>query len=266
MHSQTRLEEHEDNWVTYMGEWYAGEKVIFRGKNLHTELKDMDWMELYLFGITGRKFTKNQIKVFQAMWTYTSYPEPRLWNNRIAALAGTVRSTATLALGTATVASEASIYGHKPNIRAIDFFIRTKKRIDRGDKLLDCLKEEFKKHRNIYGYGRPLNREDERNQYFLALLKETGMDTGPHLQIALDAEKLLKEGRWRIQLNITGLDAAVAADMGLTPREHHLFAIFCFTAGMSPCFLDTNSRPIGTFFPVRCSRIDYRGAEKRQWI
>ena len=265
MSNNKTLLEHEDNWITSMGAWFAGDKVIFRGKNLHTELKDMEWMELYLYGITGRRFSKAQMKVFHAMWTYTSYPEPRLWNNRVTALAGTVRSTPTLALSAATAVSEASIYGHRPNARAIDYFIRTQKKLDQGHQLIDCIKDEFKKYRNIYGFGRPLNREDERNPHFLSLLKELGLDKGPHLKIALETDELLRSGRWRMQVNITGLDAAVSADMGLSPREHHLFSTFCFAAGMPPCYLDAREKPEGAFFPVRCDRIEYSGVKKRTW-
>ena len=43
-----------------MGTFYPGSHVIFRGYDLHTELKDMDWLELYMFGITGRRFTREQ--------------------------------------------------------------------------------------------------------------------------------------------------------------------------------------------------------------
>ena len=228
------LKQAHNNWVTSMGAWFAGDKVIYRGKDLHRDLKDLQWMGLLLYGITGRVFDDTQLRVFNAMWAFTSFPEPRLWNNRIASLAGTVRSTSTQAMSSAIAASEASIYGHRPNTRAIDYFLRTRIKLEAGELLIDCIKSEFKQYRTIFGYGRPLNRQDERNPHFLALLEETGLDDGPHIKLALETEQVLLQGRWRMQVNITGLAAAFAADMGLTPRQHHIFLTTVFLAGMPP--------------------------------
>ena len=91
------LEDYEDNWETGLGAWFPGERVVFRGMDLFSDLKDMPWMGLLLFGITGRIFNKSQIQLFEAIWTISvSFPDPRLWNNCIAALAGSARSTAHL--------------------------------------------------------------------------------------------------------------------------------------------------------------------------
>ncbi|HEY4542485.1 MAG TPA: hypothetical protein VIG66_08960, partial [Noviherbaspirillum sp.] len=75
-----------------MGAFFPGSHVVFRGQNLHIDLKNMDWVELYVFGITGRRFTPEQLRLMHSIWTYTSYPDVRLWNNRVAALAGSTRS------------------------------------------------------------------------------------------------------------------------------------------------------------------------------
>ena len=61
----------------------------------------MNWVELYAFGITGLRLSPPQVKVLNALFVLTSYPDPRLWNNRVAALAGSARSTG--ALGVAAV-------------------------------------------------------------------------------------------------------------------------------------------------------------------
>ena len=265
MNGPSKLLEMENNWTTTMGAWFAGERVVFRGQDLHVDLKDMDWMELYVYGITGRRFSKNQLKILNAIWTSTSYPEPRLWNNRVTALAGTARSTPTLALSAGMALSEASIYGHRPNVHAIDFLFRTREAIDQGADLLDLIKKELRERRVIGGYGRPLFRSDERIPHMVSLIKEMGVDQGSYVSLAFDIEKILLEGRWRFQMNITGLDAALAADMGFSVREYHLFVTPAFIAGMPPCFQDANEKPEGTFFPIRCSRIQYEGLDRRKW-
>ena len=55
----------------------------------------------------------------------SSYPDPRLWNNRVAAFAGTARSTGHLAVAGAMAVTEASIYGGQPILKVADFLSRT---------------------------------------------------------------------------------------------------------------------------------------------
>ncbi len=248
-----------------MGKFFPGERTVFRGHDLHVELKDMDWIELYIFGITGRHFSPEQLRLMHAIWTHTSYPDARIWNNRVAALAGTTRSTGTLGTSAALAVSEASIYGGGILVRAIDFFIRTRKRLEIGGNLIDCIHEELNAHRGIAGYGRPLVNGDERIQPMLALAKSLELDQGPYMQLAFSIEETLLAGRWRMKMNYAALVSALGADIGLTPREFHLFMFPVFLAGMQPCFIEAAERPEGTLFPLACADILYQGAHKRRW-
>lgn len=126
------LEQHVGRLATRMGAVFPGERAVFRGHDLHASLKDLDWLELYLFGITGRRYTPQQMKVLHALWSYTSYPDARLWNNRAVALAGTARSTGSLGIAAALAVSEAQIYGGGVVLRAIEFLMRAKIRVDAG--------------------------------------------------------------------------------------------------------------------------------------
>lgn len=259
------LQKNVGRLISRMGACFPGSHVIFRGHDLHAELKDMDWVELYVFGITGRHFSAEQIRLMHAIWTHTSYPDARIWNNRVAALAGTARSTGTLGTAAALAVSEASIYGGGILIRAIDFFIRTQQRLDGGDDLIDCIREEFDAHRSIGGYGRPLINGDERIQPMLALARSLELDQGPYLRLAFTIEETLLAGRWRMKMNYAALVAALGADIGLTQREFHLFMFPVFLAGMQPCLIEATERPEGTLFPLACENILYEGVPERLW-
>lgn len=248
-----------------MGTFYPGSHVIFRGHDLHTDLKDMDWVELYVFGITGRHFTKEQLRLMHSIWTYTSYPDVRLWNNRVAALAGSSRSTGNLGIAAALAVSEASIYGRGIDMRAIDFLIRTRRQMDEGGDLAGCIRQELEQHRSIAGYGRPLINGDERNQHMLALAQSLGLDQGPYLRLAFAVEEKLLAGRWRMKMNYAGLVAALVADIGFSQREYYLFLFPAFLAGMPPGFIEASDRPEGTLYPVSCANILYEGQPQRTW-
>ncbi len=266
MNGEQTLLDNEDRWVTGMGAWFPGERVVFRGKDLFNELNGISWMGLLLYGITGRSFDDKQLRLFEGIWTIcTSYPDPRLWNNRIAALAGTARSTAALAIGAATMASEASIYGGRPVVRSIDFLFRARELLQRGADLQDVVATELKSCRGIAGYGRPLINADERIKPMLALAEELGFGSGAYVKLAFDIERVLLQGRWRFKMNIAALLAALAADQGLTRQAYYHFMVLCFSAGMFPCYADALNKPEGAFFPFRCDRIDYKGCSRRKW-
>lgn len=248
-----------------MGAFFPGSHVIFRGHDLHAELKDMDWVELYVFGITGRRFSPEQLRLMHSIWTYTSYPDVRLWNNRVAALAASTRSTGTLGLAAALAISEASIYGGGPIVRAADFLIRTEERLGSGDDLIDCISEELEMQRGIGGYGRPLINGDERIPHMLELAKNLGLDEGRYLRLALSVEKALLNGRWRMKMNYAALVVALGLDLGLSGQELYLFMFPVFLAGMPPCVTEASTRPEGSLFSLACTDVRYEGVPQRSW-
>ena len=250
---------------TRVGACWPGSRAVFRGHDLHADLHDMDWMALYVFGITGRRFTPEQVRLMHAIWTHTSYPDARIWNNRVAALAGSARSTPTLGTAAALAVSEASIYGGGVLVRAIDFFIRTKVRLEEGDALEKCIRDELDTFRVIGGYGRPVASGDERIEPLLRLARELDLDQGAHLRLAFMVDEALDAGRWRMKMNYAALVAALGADLGFSQREFQLFMFPVFLAGMQPCVIEANERAEGTLFPMRCADVLYEGVPARPW-
>jgi len=265
MNGPQLLEQHVGRLVTSAGAFFPGERAVFRGHDLHASLKDLDWLELYLFGITGLRFTPQQMKVLQAIWSYSSYPDARLWNNRVAALAGTVRSTGTLGIAAALAVSEAQIYGWGAALRASEFLTRARIQVDASADLAELVRAEIKRQRGIAGYGRPIVSADERIAPMMALVREQGLDGGPHLKLAFEVEKILLAGRWRLHMNYAALVAALCADFGLSPRESYFFGIPGFLAGMPACYLEAAEKPEGQLFPLPCRVMLYEGVARRQW-
>lgn len=261
-----QLEQWVGRLVTRMGAFFPGERVVFRGQDLFTSLKDLDWLELYLFGITGRRYTPQQMRVLHVLWTHNSYPDARLWNNRVAALAGTARSTGALGIAAALGVSEATIYGGASQLRCSEFLTRAKKLLDEGADLEELVRTEIKEKRGIGGYGRPIVSTDERIAPIMAIVREQGLDGGPHLKLAFEVERILLQGRWRWHINSVGLTAALCADFGLSPREYYLVAVPVFLAGMPPCYLDAAEKPEGQLFPLPCRTLSYEGVARRRWL
>jgi hypothetical protein len=250
--------------TTEMGACFPGSHAVFRGHDLHAELRDMDWVELYLFGITGRRFSPEQVRLVHALWTHTSYPDTRLWNNRVAALAASVRSTPALGISAALAISDAKIFGGQPGVRAMEFLQRLQRRVAAGEELEALVLTELAARR-IYGYGRPLNSLDERIPWLMDLVKELGLADGPHLKLAFAVEAIVFPRNAHLRMNYAAVHAALLADMGLSIREYQLLRIPTFLAGMPPCFVEAADKPEATLFPVPCSQVQYTGAPRRAW-
>ena len=256
----------EDNWQTEMGASFLGERVVVRGRDLFTELHDFSWQKLLLFMITGREFDEQQLHMLDKIWALSvSYPDPRIWCNRVAALAATTRSTASLGVAAGSAVSEARIYGGQVNIAAIDFILECNKKVRSGEALPDIINTELKTNRAIYGYGRPVANGDERIRPIEKVMRATGCADGEHVTLAYRIEKYLMNGRWRMQMNIAGLCAAIGADIGFSLQEYYLWQLNAFSAGMTACYADAVTKPAGALFPLRCSRIKYLGTDKRAW-
>lgn len=255
---------HEDTIITRMGKGFLGERVVYRGKDLHHQLKDSQWLELFAYGITGREFTENELKLLNFIWVSTSYPDKAIWPNHITALAASSRSTASLALSIGMTVFEASIYGGRPLKVGIDFFQRAGKAMKIGCCIEDFVNEELKTHKVIYGYGRPIANSDERIPHVINFAKNLGFGAGLHISIALDLARYMKKSKG-LSMNIAAIYCALCADLGFTPDEFHLFTTPLVFAGMPPCFIEAKENPEGSFLPIRCDRISYTGVGKRTW-
>lgn len=267
MSGPKKLLEQEDNWVTSMGAWFGGDKVVFRGKNLFTELHDKSWMEIWLYAITGREFDSKEIELWNRSWVLcSSFPEPRIWNNRVAALAGSAKATAAQAIAAATAVSEAKNYGRQADLAAFDFITRVGQRVKSGIDIQSIFDSEFANNRAIpAGFGRPLIRIDERVPPVMRLAQELGFDAGMHYRMMIALDTLLAASRRRVRLNIAGLAATFAADQGFTARQYYHSVLLIFSAGNIACYQDAVEKTAGTFFPLRCDRIAYKGVGPRKW-
>jgi len=263
--SINKLLDGEDKLSTSMGKAFLCERAVMRGKDIHNELGHLDWFRMNLFSITGREFSDQQIQLLNYFWVATSYPDPSIWPNHVASLAGSVRSTVSLSMMAGMAISEASIYGRRPERKALDFFYRAGASIENGEVLEQVLERELESRDIIYGYGRPLAKIDERIPHTLKLVSELGLDGGKYFKIALEIYHYLKKTKG-LSMNIAAVNTSLVADIGLTVEEYQQFLTPCFVTGMAPCYIDARDKSEGSFFPVRCESIVNKESRRREWI
>lgn len=261
-----RLEQCEDHWETELGGSLLGERVVARGKDLFTEFNHYSWHKYLLLMITGREFSDKDIEFLDKFWMLAiSYPDPRIWSNRIGALAGTVRSTAHLGISAGCAGAEARIFGGQALIAAADFIVKCAKKVKKGCELEKIVYSELKNGKSIYGFGRPVSRKDERIKPLEELMEKYDYCQGKHVLLVYRINEILKKGGCSMQMNAGGLIAAIGADLGLSAYEFYLWLVNGFNAGTTACYLDALNKQEGTLFPLRCERIYYQGMPKRKW-
>lgn len=259
-------EENEGQWLTSMGAMFIGERVVCRGKDLFGEFAGKRWMELLLYGITGREFNETEVLMFEQIWVLCSnYPEPRIWNNRISALAATGKATSSLGVAASVAVTEATIYGVPPLVNSLRMLKKVQMLVDQDQELNSVIVRELKEKRVLGGYGRPFVKKDERVKPLMMQAEKLGFSEGRHVKLAFEIEAQLIESRFRMSMNIGALIAALAADFGLNDKEFEAWMTLAFSAGFMFCFTDVAKKREGAFFPFRCERISYEGASARAW-
>jgi citrate synthase len=262
------LKQHEGILRTTFGGCMPGSRAVFRGLDLHSEFKNASWMELYVYGITGKRLAPNQLRVLEGLWTCSSYPDSRLWNNRIAALAGSVRSPGGMGYCGAMASSDTQIMGRQVDQAIADFLWRACKQVKAGADLEAVIREERILSPIIKGYGRPVAtaQVDERLPVTIALLEREGIAQGDHFKLMFEIETVLAKVVGRpLPITYAAIITAVTLDMGFHPNECYLFDMLVFWAGFAPCFLDGLEREEGASFVLSCERLKYDGVPPRQW-
>ncbi|MCK9468542.1 MAG: hypothetical protein M0Q49_03910 [Porticoccaceae bacterium] len=260
-----RLRFFRNNWPSDKGAWFPGEKVQFRQKALFEDFEDSSWMTLFLYGIKGEMPSPENAAMVEAIWSLTtSYPDPRLWNNRVASLAASTRSTGSLGIAAALAVTEAKVYGTRPVYLASRFLRETARREAAGEKLADIILPHLKKHRYLPGFGRPITSRDERIGPLMQRAEKLGAGEGEHLALMHRIMAILDGKRYRIKPNIAIYVAALLADLGYTPRQAYYIIVLAFATGMMPCYIDAGEKPEGCLFPLQCTDIRYEGHHKRR--
>lgn len=270
----------EENWVTALGAWIPGERVVMHGQNILSTMTGKSWMEMLLLSITGHTPEQKNAQFLDALLALIGcYPDPRLWNNRVATLAASCRSTPGLAIGASIAVSDAIIYGTQPACAAFAMLCELQHAMKNGKPLDGLIKERKKNHARgrpgkgknrlvacFPGYGRPTSKADERIAPFMEIAKNYGFDKGEAVTLAFDIETSLQASGYLLKMNIAVLIAAFCLDQKFTEKQFYQYFLHSFNVGFAACHMDACSQIEGSFFPMRCEQIAYHGENTRQWV
>jgi len=255
---------HRDCITSKSGGWTIGGETTMHGYNIQQQLGvHASWMQTMLLSVTGRLPPISHAYFIEKVFILTGYPDARLWCNRVAALAGSAKCTATSSYCAGVTSAEAMLYGRQADYKAASLLLKAKQICDRGgeEALSHFVIGQLKEKRAVYGFGRPLLKADERITPLSNEATRLGIDKGDHLTVALKIEQYLK--KYKMIMNYGGYVMAHLLDLNYSPKEIYRLLSLAFYTGIVPCYIEAFENEPSTFLPIACEDILYEGREER---
>lgn len=262
--SWERFAKHRDCITSKSGGWTIGGETTMHGYNIQQQLGvHATWMQTMLLSVTGKLAPVSHAHFIEKVFILTGYPDARLWCNRVAALAGSAKCTATASYSAGISSAEATLYGRQADYKSACLLLEAKRRYDEGgeEALSLFIARQLKENRAVYGFGRPLLKADERIRPLSNEAVRLGIHSGEHLAVALKIEQQLK--KYKMIMNYGGYVMAHLLDMQFSPKEIYRLLALAFYTGIVPCYIEAFENEPGTFLPIACEDILYEGREER---
>ena len=250
------------------GMWRIGKGVESHGYDLINDLiGHYSYMQVVVLNATGRMPDKALADWFEAVHICLSWPDPRIWCNRIGALGGSAGASVVAATSAGIMATDSRAYGIRPIVEGIEFIQRARREVGTSAaSVAEFVAREVEKHNGkpyLMGYARPVAKGDERIAALERVAGQHHFATGPHLQLAYEIEAILSE-QFDESMNVNGYVSAFLSDRDFTAQEvYRIFSAVVFS-GITACYVDTADRSPGHFAPLQAQDVIYNGKEDRQ--
>jgi len=267
MNNYQPWEKYHGRIVSSRGGWKIGSGVKNCGYDMMNDLVGKaSYMQVVVLNATGRLPNKAIADWIETIHICLSWPDPRIWCNRIGALAGSSRTSSVAASCLGVLAAESTSYGIKPLISGVEFIEHAYTQIELGLSVDEFITEEVKKHGGkpyLMGYARPIAKGDERIPAMEKVSEKLGFTIGKHLSLAYKIEEILS-GRFDETMNINGYMSAFLVDQGFTATEVYRTFSALVVSGVTACYADTADRVEGGFAPLKTTDVIYKGAPTRK--
>lgn len=248
------------------GGWRIGEGIFSHGFNMMEDfVGTISYMQLVVLNATGRLPERRLADWVEAVYICLSWPDPRIWCNAMGALGGSFRTTALAATSAGLLAMDSRIYGAKTLIEGVTFVQRALIDKKNGSSTFDIINAECNQHNgkpSIMGYARPIAKGDERICAMERVAKKLEFEVGEHLKLAYEIDAMLDEN-YNESMNINGYVSAFLSDQGFTPDEVYRLFSTLVASGVTACYVEEVGKLPGSFTPLRCEDIEYRGPRQR---
>ena len=249
------------------GGWKIGSGIETHGYSLLDEIHGKcSLFQVMILNVTGRLPEKRLADVVEGVFICSSWPDPRIWCNKLGAFSAMTRTTPTAAVAAGGLAGDSKLYGVGTG-RSIESFITLADRMINHENW--SVQEFMEKHAfsngklQAPGFARPLAKGDERVVAMRRYARELGFETGRFEKLANEMEDYLstKAGEG---LNSSGYFVVFMKDQGYSIDEIIGIAAWAISTGVYASYFEYIAQAPEAFLPLRISDIDYTGPEVRK--
>ncbi|MBI3773241.1 MAG: hypothetical protein HY272_11150 [Gammaproteobacteria bacterium] len=252
------------------GGWIIGEAVYNHGYSMMDDLVGYNsYFQVLLLNITGRLPEKRLADWIEASFICLSWPDPRIWCNKMGAYAGTMQCSPVAAASMGILAADSRMYGAGALREGAEFIIQARKARQRGVSIRDIISSALAKKKRggkdsavIMGYARPIATGDERVPAMERVSKELGFEIGGHLELAYEIEAEIRNLQ-NESINMLGYSVAFLVDQGFSVDEITRIYSTWVSSGVHACYAEYRDQPPESFLPLCCNDIDYQGKAHR---
>ncbi len=241
-----------------------GDAIYNHGYSMMDDLVGYkSFYQVLLLNITGRMPDKRLADWIEASCICLSWPDPRIWCNKIGTFAGSMRCSPVVGVSMGILASDSRMYAAGAVKPGASFIVQALKKNKNGRSVLDIIEDELQHKTAIMGFKRPLATGDERIPPLERTSKALGFGIGEHLELAYEIDNKLQH-HYKESMNVLGYCVAFLSDQGLTPDEIARTYSTWVHSGVHACYAEAYDNPPESFLPLRCNDIDYQGKPMRQ--
>ena len=252
---------------TSKGGWQVGSGIATHGYSLLDDIHGQcSVFQVIVLNVTGRLPERRLADFLEGLFICLSWPDARIWCNKIGAFSAMTRSTATAAVAAGGLAGNSTMYG-PGTVPAVDGFLRSAHQfvVKDGGSIEDFISKHGYRGGRLYapGFSRPLARGDKRIERMRDYAAELGYETGTYETLANDIAAHLGE-REGEDLNLSGYFTAFMYDRGYSMQELMGITAWCISTGVYAAYFEQISRPPEAFLSLRVSDINYTGPGPRE--
>ncbi len=270
MSSFSEWDERRGKIKSKKGGWRIGTKVESHGYDLVNDfVGKCSYMQIVILNATGKMPTREFSAWIEAAFICLSWPDSRVWCNRVGALGGTVHATPMASVSAGNMAAESLAYGPRTFIKGMNFIKSAYKTIrEDGVAVADFIQNEVDAHGgkpHLMGYARPLVRGDERVSALERVARDNGFEVGPYVSLAFEIEEELAK-KFDEVMNLNSYMSAFMIDQGVTSTDACRIYSAMVVSGVAASYVDNVDDKPGLFSPLQVDDIEYRGESERKVI
>lgn len=249
---------------SHKGGWRIGDAVYSHGYSMMDELVgEVSYFQQMVLNITGALPERMLSEWLEACFICVSWPDPRVWCNQMAALAGASQTATVSGLAAGLVAADSLMYGPGSILNCYSFIDQAEQSIRQGLAVAEVVEKHLERKKDVPGYARPIAKGDERVTAMQRVSLELGFSTGPYEQLAHQVSDYLAD-EYDECINFSGYIVSFLADQGYSGIEIERLVSLAVGSGLQACYVEARDRPAGSFLPMRCADMVYTGKDDRE--